>query len=144
MIEIIQVPINSSQYESCLEIRKRVFVFEQKVPLEDELDEFENSSRHFLAKLNGEEVGAARWRELKDYVKLERFAVLKEFRNKEIGSALVNAVLKDIEQKIDRPAKLLLHSQVNAIPLYSKFNFNIKGDTFEECGILHKTMTRML
>ncbi len=144
MIEVAHVQLDSREYDSCLEIRKEVFVDEQKVPLEDEVDEFENESRHFLAKLNGLPAGAARWRKAGAYIKLERFAVLKEHRNKKIGSALVKAVLEDIASNIESPAKLLLHSQLDAIPLYSKFNFIVEGEIFEECGILHKTMTRML
>ncbi|MEQ8358434.1 MAG: GNAT family N-acetyltransferase [Cytophagales bacterium] len=144
MIEVIQASMDSPDYQFCLEIRKKVFVDEQKVALEDEVDEFEKEARHFLARYNEQAVGAARWRELENYIKLERFAVLKEFRNKKIGSALVESVLKDIEEIIKKPAKLLLHSQLDAIPLYLKFGFEIEGEIFEECGILHKTMTRML
>ncbi|MFT5640097.1 MAG: putative GNAT family N-acyltransferase [Cyclobacteriaceae bacterium] len=123
------------------QIRHEVFVKEQLVSHEDEFDEFENISRHFVA-LDSEEspVGAARWRRTDKGIKLERFAVAKEARGKGIGSMLVQAVLDDIFELQGDGQYLYLHAQLSAIPLYQKFSFKIVGPQFEECDIQHFKM----
>ncbi|MCS6966963.1 MAG: GNAT family N-acetyltransferase [Cytophagales bacterium] len=122
-------------------IRHRVFVIEQHVPEHEEYDEFERSSRHFLALADGIPCGTARWRFTQQGIKMERFAVLPEFRGKKIGSALVAAVLEDINQHPESKGKLrYLHAQVAAMPLYAKFGFQPEGEIFPECNILHYKM----
>ncbi len=124
-----------------LKIREEVFVVEQEVNPAEEYDEFEETSTHFLAILDGKPVGTARWRFTQNGVKLERFAVLKDARGQGVGQALVEAVLSDISANDATIGKLkYLHSQLMAVPLYSKFGFEKEGDIFEECKILHYKM----
>ena len=124
-------------------IRQKVFVDEQQVDPSEEYDEFEDSSRHFLARLEDFPVGTARWRFTPNGVKLERFAVLKEHRGQGVGQALVAAVLADIEANPNAIGKTkYLHAQLHAMPLYAKFGFQQVGEMFEECAILHFKMTR--
>jgi predicted GNAT family N-acyltransferase len=144
MITVKEVELNSDAYRFCLDIRREVFVIGQNVPEEDEVDEFEGQSHHFLAWIDDTPAGAARWRKNDDYVKLERFAVLEKYRGKGIGSALVEKVLDSIASKYPKGTRLLLHSQIPAIPLYAKYNFKEEGELFDECGIMHRTMTRLL
>lgn len=123
-------------------IRERVFVVEQEVAREDEYDEFEDSSVHFLARVNGSPAGTARWRFTDKGVKLERFAVDKPYRGKGVGAALVEAVIENVHEHPEASGKTLyLHSQLKAMPLYARFGFKKKGEMFEECGIQHFTMT---
>lgn len=132
---------NKEELKSALKIREEVFVIEQEVDPAAEYDQFEGISTHFLATLDGKPVGTARWRLTQNGVKLERFAVLKEARSQGVGNALVAAVLSDIETNDTTIGKLkYLHSQLPAIPLYSKFGFEKEGDIFEECNILHYKM----
>ena len=122
-------------------IRELVFVVEQEVDAAEEYDEFEDSSVHFLAKVDGVSVGTARWRFTANGVKMERFAVLKAARGKGVGQALVAAVLEDISKHPEAQGKKkYLHAQIHAMPLYAKFGFQIVGDQFEECAILHYKM----
>ena len=123
-------------------IRHDVFVIEQHVPVRDELDSYEIDSRHFLAiDSHGNPCGAARWRFAGHGVKLERFAVLKEYRKMGIGSALVSAVMEDIKNHEGYRGQIIyLHAQLDAIPLYKKFGFRITGGMFEECDIKHYKM----
>jgi predicted GNAT family N-acyltransferase len=123
-------------------IRKTVFVVEQRVPEEEEYDEFETISRHFLAHADGLPCGTARWRVTEKGVKMERFAVLAEFRGRGVGSALVEAVLADIAAQSALSDKVrYLHAQVTAVPLYRKFGFRAEGELFYECDIAHYKMT---
>ncbi len=122
-------------------IRELVFVVEQEVDASEEYDEFEDSSVHFLAKIEGVSVGTARWRFTANGIKMERFAVLKEARGQGVGQALVAAVLEDISQHPEgKGKKRYLHAQIHAMPLYAKFGFQPVGDQFEECAILHYKM----
>jgi predicted GNAT family N-acyltransferase len=101
--------------------------------------EHEEESTHYLALLDGEPVGTARWRETENGIKLERFAVLAVARNKGIGSALVQA----LTQELGTTGKLLyLHAQLEAAPLYAKFGFKPKGENFWEAGIEHVKMEK--
>ncbi len=132
---------DKTELERAFEIRKVVFVMEQGVNASDEYDEFEEVSSHFLAKLDGQPVGTARWRFTKNGVKLERFAVLSQARGKGVGQALVAEVLKDIEATNDAMGKIkYLHSQLPAVSLYTKFGFEKAGEMFEECNIQHYKM----
>lgn len=125
-------------------IREKVFVEEQRVPKEEEYDEFEQSSVHFLAvNEQGRACGTARWRFTDKGIKLERFAVLEDCRNAGVGSALMAAVLEDVNNHPDSAGKkIYLHGQLTAVPLYEKFGFEKKGEQFEECDILHYLMVK--
>ncbi len=133
-----------AELDQAFAIRRKVFVEEQQVSAEDEYDEFEDSAVHFLVlNSGGKACGTARWRFTGKGIKLERFAVLAECRGSGAGSALVQAVLDDIEKAGNRAGKVLyLHAQLPAVPLYSRFGFRPEGEQFEECGIMHYKMIK--
>lgn len=117
-------------------IRRKVFVEEQECPPELEW-EYEEESVHFLATVDGTPSGACRWRQTDKGFKLERFAVLKEFRGRGVGQALVKTVLSDLPPDT---RYVYLHAQLSAIRLYEKFGFEKSGNQFEEAGIQHYKM----
>lgn len=125
-------------------IRQEVFVVEQEVAPEEEFDEFEDISTHFVVLDNdGNPIGAARWRNTEKGIKLERFAVKKTWRGKGVGASLVQMVLESIQEKRGTGNYLYMHAQLPAIPLYEKFGFETKGEMFEECNIQHYTMSKI-
>ena len=125
------------------QIRYIVFVIGQKVPAEEEIDGFEEASFHFLAYLDGTPCGAARWRFTDTGIKLERFAVLENYRGNGIGRALVDAVLKDIDSNPDSNGQqIYLNAQLAAMKLYSNFGFEKVGELFQECDIDHYQMVK--
>jgi predicted GNAT family N-acyltransferase len=136
-VSLIQSPTDT---QASRKIREEVFVVEQQVPVEIEYDQYEQSSTHILARLDGVPVGTARWRKTEQGQKLERFAVLKSARGKGVGEALVNFVLDHIEET--EPA--YLNSQVSAIPFYARLGFEETGGIFYEAGIPHRKMVRKL
>lgn len=140
MIDVL--PISSpADLELAFAIRRQVFVDEQKVSAEEEYDEFESSSTHFLARFDTIPCGTARWRRTSNGVKLERFAVLKAYRNRGVAKALVQAVLNDIFGQQPEPIeRIYLHAQVTAMPLYAGFGFVPVGPLFDEAGIQHQKM----
>ena len=139
-MEILQVNKIRTQeeLESAFAIRKKVFVEEQGCPPELEYEN-EDVSTHFLALMDNFPCGACRWRKTEKGYKLERFAVLKEYRGKRVGLALLAAVLDDLPADADY---IYLHAQVDAVGLYAKFGFTIDGEQFEEAGIKHFKMIK--
>ena len=124
------------ELEKIFAIRRQVFVVEQNCPPELEW-EFEDEATHFLATIDGIPAGAARWRKTDKGYKLERFAVLSEFRGQGVGQELVKAVLNDLPNDADY---IYLHAQIQAMGLYEKSGFEKTGPEFEEAGIRHYKM----
>ena len=118
-------------------IRRKVFVEEQLVDEREEYDEFEQTSIHYLVFADGKPVGTARWRITKEGIKLERFAVLKEFRNAKAGRAVLMKVLEDV---VPLNKKIYMHAQVPAMNFYLREGFVTEGDLFMECNIKHYKM----
>lgn len=140
----VQKITDQQMLDQAFAIREKVFVEEQNVPKDEEYDEYEDTSVHFLAvDEQGRACGTARWRFTEKGIKLERFAVLEECRGAGVGSALVAAVLEDVERNSRSAGKTIyLHGQLTAVPLYEKFGFEKKGEQFEECDILHYLMIK--
>ncbi len=117
-------------------IRKEVFVNEQHCPEEIEW-EFEEESHHFIAMIDNKYAGTARWRETQKGIKLERFAVLKKFREKDVGSALLKGILNEVPKD---GRKIYLHAQLSAKEFYLKYGFKVEGEHFWEADIEHVKM----
>lgn len=140
MVNIIKIE-SKSDLQAAFKIREDVFVIEQNVDRDEEYDEFEDSSIHFLALIDNKPVGTARWRVKGDKVKLERFAVLKNARGSGVGAALVTSVVEDVKShKLEK--QMYMHAQVHAVPFYEKLGFKKQGDLFLECEIEHYTMVK--
>jgi len=119
-------------------IRDEVFVKEQGCPADLE-HEHDDTATHFLAMSDDTPAGAARWRRTADGYKLERFAVLPQYRGKGIATAMIKAVLADLPADA---AYIYLNAQVDAVPLYEQNGFIKEGGQFEEAGIRHYKMIR--
>lgn len=126
-------PVN---LERAFTIRYEVFVEGQNCPADLEVAD-NDVSTHFLATVDGEPAGAARWRKTDKGIKLERFAVLQKYRGLGVGQALVEAVLNDLPKD---NGYIYLHSQSHATGLYDKLGFEKVGEEFEEAGIKHFKM----
>jgi len=142
----VKVVQTQDELKKVFKIREEVFVIEQKVDPKEEYDEFEDAATHFIATDEaGKACGTARWRNTPRGIKLERFAVLKNYRNKKVGQALVNAALENISSNPASEGKLLyLHAQLAAVTLYERFGFKKIGEQFEECNIMHYQMEMRL
>lgn len=128
---------NPADLEKAFAIRNQVFVVEGICPPGLEREN-EDVSHHFLATADGVPAGAARWRKTDNGYKLERFAVLSQYRGG-VGSALLKAVLADLPADA---GYVYLHAQIPAMGLYKKFGFIPEGPKFEEAGIKHYKMVR--
>ena len=131
----IQLVKTKKEYEDILEIRKKVFVEEQNVPFNIEI-EHEEDSKHVICFIDQLAVGTGRWRKTKNGIKLERFAVLTDFRNKGIGKEIVNFILSEISSN----NTIYLHAQEAVVNFYKKLGFKVSGKKFYEADILHSKM----
>ena len=132
-IKKIQDPI---LLEQVFAIRRQVFCIEQNVSEEIEMDEFDEIATHILAHFDGNPAGTARWRFTEEGAKMERFAVLKEYRGKGVGEALVNYTL----DKLIESDFIFLNAQESVIKFYEKFGFVAVGNRFYEADIPHRKM----
>lgn len=138
MIEIISFKTSDKEKASVVfDIRFRVFVDEQHVSREEEYDDHEDESMHYMLLVGKAPAGTARWRFTDSGIKMERFAILPEFRNKGYGSELVKRVLTDV---IPYGKKIYLHAQVPAMNVYSRCGFVPEGELFYEANIPHYKM----
>ena len=120
-------------------VRKNVFIEEQGVPVDMELDVFDPTAKHALAYVGSECVGTARLIALPRNVgRIGRMAVLQAYRRRGIGRQLLNALLESC--KSQGVAQLELHAQLSAMPFYEQFGFIAQGEMYYEAGIAHRDM----
>ncbi len=118
------------------DIRHKVFVEEQHVPVEEEIDEHDQHAAHWLA-YGPNDKAMATSRMLSDG-HIGRMAVLKEYRERGVGSSLMrNMIRYAIREGMDQ---MFLYAQIKAVPFYEGFGFIAQGDPFMDAGIPHKTM----
>lgn len=139
-IEIRKV-VNKEELNAAFDVRREVYILEQGIREEEEFDEYDKDCTHFIALIENEIGGTARWRMTEEGAKLERFAVSKKFRRRGVASALVSNVIIDVRSKA---SFIYLYAQINVLGLYKKFDFVEDGVEFEECGITHLKMIRKL
>jgi predicted GNAT family N-acyltransferase len=124
-----------------LVVRGIVFIEEQKVDWEGEIDEFEKTSTHILGEVDGQPVATGRLRHLEDgWVKVERIAVRPRWRGKGYAKEVVSFMLDHAGTR--GAEKFKMHAQVYLEEFYREFGFQREGDVFVECGIDHIFMVR--
>lgn len=123
------------------EIRFEVFVKEQGVPPDLELDEHDNEAIHFLAFFKSEDKPIATARLLADG-HIGRMAVLKPYRDQSVGRFLLDSVI-DMARN-NSYGKLFLNAQTDATGFYNKAGFIAEGEEFLDAGIPHIRMTKKL
>ena len=130
-------------FQEAFRVRKQVFIDEQGVPEEMELDEFDPPSQHALAYVDTLCVGTARLVNAKNgQAQIGRMAVLAAFRKQGIGRALLGSLISLAKE--EGITTLILHAQLEAIPFYEKFGFNPEGPIYDEAGISHRNMILLL
>jgi predicted GNAT family N-acyltransferase len=126
--------------EAMIEIRRVVFVVEQQVPIDIELDGCDPDCRHLLASdADGTPIGTAR---MVESGHIGRIAVVAAWRKRGVGSRLVDAMI-DLARTAGL-GSVDLDSQTHAIGFYEKLGFRAQGDEFMEAGIPHQNMYRSL
>jgi predicted GNAT family N-acyltransferase len=132
-----------ARMDAALAIRFAVFVDEQHVPAEEEVDAHDRTdaaARHALvSEAAGSPIAAGRWFPLDERrVQIGRMAVLKAARRRGAGRRLLDALVDDARRH--GFAQAVLNAQDHAVDFYRKAGFTPYGATLVECDILHQPM----
>jgi len=143
-VDIVEFGIQAGSWnelgEQARQVRETVFVAEQRVPRDLEMDEHDAVSRHVVARdAEGGAIGTGR---LLPDGHIGRMAVLADWRGKGVGRALLERLLEEAARQDLR--HLALHAQTQASGFYRRFGFVEEGPEFIEAGIPHRTMVRSL
>lgn len=140
----IKIVKNQKMLNEALKIRKLVFVDEQKVPLAEEIDEYETTATHFLVhNKNNQTIATCRTRNYNDKkIKIERICVLKTYRGLKIGEKLVIFAEQDAKKHGFKIA--ILAAQTQALNFYKKLGYQICSEPFMDANIEHYLMEKSL
>ncbi len=142
---VIRAVSSPEEWDRARQIRTVVFIEEQRCAPEEEWDEWDDTSRHLLAWLGDFVIGVARWRAVthagRVFAKMERFAILADYRGRGYGRELVLQTMEDARRAGFED--FLLHAQSYLEGLYEGLGFVTEGETFMEAGIPHVRMVRI-
>jgi len=136
---------NNAKLDQCFAIRYKVFVEEQNVPSDLEMDGLDEETFQALLLADNQPVATARFHILTDesQVKVERVAVLKAWRRKGLADKIMDAI-EDYARSEHNIQEVKLNAQITAVPFYKKRGYEIVSDSFLDADIVHYTMTRQL
>lgn len=125
--------------EMAIAIRFKVFVDEQRLPAEEEIDELDATSLHAVITLDGVPIATGR---LCPDGRIGRMAVKKEFRGEGFGGLILSALIEAARDQGHQA--VFLHAQCQALGFYESFGFVAEGPIFSEAGIDHRLMRQLL
>ena len=134
----VQQVLSEKELKRAFSIRLRVFVREQGVPEAIELDRDDRRATHLLARVRGKPVGTARLVIKNGRAKIGRMAVLKSYRGKGVGKALLKRAVESARKS--KSKRIYLHAQIPVVGFYEKMGFRCVGGVFTEAGIPHRKM----
>jgi predicted GNAT family N-acyltransferase len=134
----VKLVSSTKDIEKAFAIRMRVFVREQGVPEEIEMDRDDEHALHFLALEGRKAVGTARLVMRHRSAKIGRMAVLKTFRGRGVGRNLLTRAVATAKKQGAK--NIYLHAQVPVIGFYEAMAFRCVGPVFKEAGIPHRKM----
>jgi predicted GNAT family N-acyltransferase len=126
-----------------LQIRNKVFVEEQGVPLENEFDEFDTlngTCEHILVYYNDQPAGTGRVRIADGVGKLERICILVAYRKFGLGKTIIKKLEEIAAEK--GVSRVKLHGQTQAEGFYKKLGYLTSSDVFIEEDIPHVLMVK--
>lgn len=131
---------NPDQRAALLDLRETVFIREQKVPEQRERDGIDEDCWHVLARDDqGQPIGCGR---LTPEHKIGRMAVLKDWRGRGVGVALLRELTA--RARSQGWPEVALDAQVGAIGFYERAGFVAFGEEFDDAGLQHRSMRMLL
>ena len=124
-------------------IRRAVFIEEQNVSEPEEWDDLDQEAVHFVGVDVGEDVATGRMIVVGGVAKLQRIAVLKHARGRNLGLDLIKTMM-DVAVKDGDVRTFKLSAQTYAIPFYEQLGFVAYGDVYDDAGIPHRNMKRII
>ena len=130
------------EMEGALSVRFRVFVAEQNVPMDEELDEFDSSATHAIVLSQGEVVATGRvvYGNEDSAARIGRMAVDMEWRRKGIGGRLLRFL--EEEAAAQGVSTYILNAQEYVKDFYASHGYVERGETFLEANIVHILMRK--
>ncbi len=129
---------SKDEFEQVQKIREVVFSNEQKISNKLDRDGKDDEAEHIIAKDGNKTIGTARIRLINKNVKVERLALLKEYRGKGIGKQILRYAVNYCKKK--QVKEVVLHAQCYAMGLFERVGFKKRGQKFIEVGIDHIEM----
>ena len=133
---------NEQELQDAFYVRKQVFVEEQQVPLEEEIDQYEDKAVHVVLYDAQQPVGAGRFRIVDGYGKVERICVMPSHRKSGAGKIIMMEMEHIARQHSMN--KLKLNAQTHAEGFYQKLGYETVSGEFLDAGIPHVTMVKTL
>jgi predicted GNAT family N-acyltransferase len=137
-----KIATNQQDIDGAYDLRKIVFVDEQKVPEEMNIDEFDKDAIHVVAKRDNKIIGTSRMVVEGDKGKIGRMAVEKDLRKQGIGKELLTLLEQEARKR--KLKEIYLHSQFHAKSFYERLGYQPRGEVFTEVGIDHIEMYKTL
>ena len=131
----------TNDIDTCLSLRRTVFIEEQDVPEHEEVDGLDDTALHVLAH-DARPVGCARILMKGDTAKIGRVCVLPSHRGTGLGAAIIRACLDLAAQ--NGAGRAVLGAQTHALGFYEKLGFTAYGAIYDDAGIPHQDMERAL
>ncbi len=134
---------SDKEIEGAFEVRRKVFIEEQGISEDLELDGRDSEALHMVVKDGERVIGTARVLFLAtSQAKIERMAILIPFRRKGIGGRIISFLNEELKKK--QVEKVFLHAQYPVITFYKSVGFREQPPPFWEAGIKHIKMQRIL
>lgn len=131
------------ELKAAFEVRLQVFVEEQGISEELELDDLDQEALHMVVKDGERVIGTARVLFLTaNQAKIERMAILEPFRRRGIGRGIISFLNEELRNK--QVEQVVLHAQYAVVAFYKSCGFEESGLPFQEAGIKHIKMERQL
>lgn len=141
MVEIYRVK-SETEMKLVYDIRQEVFVGEQGVPVELEMDGLDNEAVHILAFVDGVPAGCGRLLLKGEEAKIGRVAVRKNIRRYGIGTGICKLMINIAGD--NGAQRIYLGAQLTAVEFYSSLGFDKEGEVFIEAGIEHIKMVKCI
>ena len=134
---------SDSELEGAFAVRRQVFVEEQGISEDVELDEHDREALHMVVKDGDRVIGTARVLFLATgLAKIERMAILQPFRCKGIGRKIISFLSEELKNR--QVEQAVLHAQYDVVGFYRSCGFEEVGSPFWEVGIKHVKMQKQL
>lgn len=144
-IEIYKVE-NKEILERCLRIRNSVFIIEKGVPEEIEIDEYDSMNEmcaHFLVRYQNTDAGTVRCLNVSDdTLKIQRFCILREYRNSGLGRAILEYVESQYKKQGFNTIKM--DAKYEVFGFYEKCGYRKVSDVFMEANVQHVKMMKKI
>lgn len=138
----VKIVETKQQLEDAYAVRMKVFVEEQGVPKEIEIDQYEEEATHFIVYDQATPIGAGRYRRIDEIGKVERICILPDYRKTGIGKKLMEKIEAVMKQQGVK--KAMLNAQTHAEVFYERIGYKTVSELFYEADMPHVTMEKVL